>query len=222
MSTTAPSRLSPTSPCCTTWLRGRWTSSGSEKPPGFCWSTGGTSCPACRRGGSPPPGGVPHDRRGVAAGRRPDPGPGTAAAAARGHHRQPGTSAGPARGAPAARERPRAAGITSGGPPRTPPTTPTASSPKRCASCARGNSARSTRHRTMIWNGRVANSAIRPQRSHADCRDRPDEAGPPADHVPAWQGQGLVPLSRRGHTPPRMRGCRCPADWRSPVGDLQT
>ena len=64
--------------------------------------------------------------------------------------------------------------------------------------------------------------ALRPQRSHADCLDHPDEAGPPADRVPARQGQGLVPLSSRGHTPPRMRGCRCPAGRRSPVGDLPT
>jgi hypothetical protein len=47
-----------------------------------------------------------------------------------------------------------------------------------------------------IWTGHAASTAIRPQRNHADCRNRPHEAGPAADRGRARQGQGLVPLWR--------------------------
>ena len=118
-------------------------------------------------------------------------------------------------------ERIASCGTTSGGPRKTPRTTPTASSPRRWPSCARGNSARSTCHRMRIWNGHAASSAIQPPRSSTDCCNCPDEASQPADRLPARQGQGLVPISGPGHTPPRMRGSRCPANGKSPVGDLQ-
>jgi hypothetical protein len=112
-------------------------------------------------------------------------------------------------------------GITSGGRPRMPPTTPTASSPRHCASCARGNSARNTYLQMKTWHGPAASSAAQLPRSPTDCLGRPDEAGPRADQGPARQGQGVVRLSGRGHPPPRMRGGRRPAIRRSPVGDLQ-
>jgi hypothetical protein len=43
------------------------------------------------------------------------------------------------------------------------------------------------------------------QRSHADCLDRPDEAGLRADQGSARQGQGFVRIS--GRRPIRRRGC---------------
>ena len=55
-----------------------------------------------------------------------------------------------------------------------------------------------------IWNGRAGSSAIRPQRSHANCLDRPDEAGPPTDRVPARQGQAAFLLAVEDI---RRRGC---------------
>ena len=103
-------------------------------------------------------------------------------------------------------------GTMSGGPVRTPPTTPTASSPRRCASYAKGTSARSTRHQRRIWNGRAASSAIRPQGARLTVA-----TWPARDRFPARQGQGLVPLSGPGHTPPRMRGCRCPSGRSQPL-----
>lgn len=55
-----------------------------------------------------------------------------------------------------------------------------------------------------IWNGRAVSSASRPQRSHADCLNRPDEAGPQADPIPARHVQSLVLLAVKDI---RSRGC---------------
>jgi hypothetical protein len=58
--------------------------------------------------------------------------------------------------------------------------------------------------RMRIWNGRAARSAIQPQRSRTDYLDGPDEAGPPADRIPARQGKASFLLAVEAI---RRRGC---------------
>ena len=85
---------------------------------------------------------------------------------------------------------------TCGGPLKTLPTTPTASLPRRCASCAPGNSARSTCLRRKTLTGHAVNSMIEARGSEADGHDCSYAAGPRADRVTARQSQSRAPISR--------------------------
>jgi hypothetical protein len=118
-------------------------------------------------------------------------------------------------------ERAVSSGITCGGLLKTLPTTPTASLPRRCASCAPGNSATSTCLRRKILTGHAVNSLIRARGSEADGHDCSYAAGPRADRVTARQSQGGAHISRRGHTPARMRGRGCTAGRSRALGRLQ-
>ena len=112
-------------------------------------------------------------------------------------------------------------GITCGGLLKTRPTTPTASLPRRCASCAPGNSARSTCLRRKTLTGHAVNSLIRARGSEADGHDCSYAASPRADRVTARQSQSRFRVSRRGHTPARLRGRGCTAGRRRALGRLQ-
>ena len=185
-------------------------SSGSGRLLRFCWSTGGTSCPVCRWLWPRACWGSPGQRsshggrqafwcqllRRGAAMRSPS----TASSACRFSLRNSGGSG-----------RAVSSGITCGGPLRTVPTTRTASLPRRCASCAPVNSARSTCLHRKTLTGHAVNSTIQARGSEADGHDCSYAAGPRADRVTARQSQGLAHISRRGHTTARMRGRGCTA-----------
>ncbi len=195
-------------------------SSGSGRLLRFCSSTGGTSCQVCRWLWPRACWGSPGQRsshggrqafsfqllRGAAAMRSPS----TASSACKFSLRNSGGS-----------ERAVNSGITCGGPLKTLPTTPTASLPRRCASCAPENSATSTCLHRKTLTGHAVNSLIQARGSEADRHDCSYAAGPRADRVTARQSQGGAHISRRGHTPARMRGRGCTAGRRRALGRLQ-
>ena len=84
-----------------------------------------------------------------------------------------------------------------------------------------GNSARSTCLRRKTLTGHAVNSMIQARGSEADGHDCSYAAGPRADRVTARQSQSRAPISRRGHTPARVRGRGCTAGSRRALGRLQ-